>query len=108
MKIQLLAITAAALFAISATSAHARGHGSAPASHGSTITNNSKNALAIGDSSGAGYGVSVTSSGGRAVAGSIFLTNQACDCNFDSITNRSLNAMAVGNAVAGSVQISTR
>ena len=104
MKIQLLA--ALTILTFSATTAQARGNGQAP-SGGSVISNDSKNALAIGDASGSGHGINITESGGRAVAGSIYLTGAACNCDFESLTNVSRNAMAVGNATAGSIQIST-
>lgn len=103
MKVQLL--TAVAILALSATTAHA-----GKRSHGTDLTNNSKNALAIGDSqggAGALGGFSIEKSGGRAIAGSIYLTGGACACDFDDVKNRSRNAIAIGKATAGSIHVDT-
>ncbi len=59
-----------------------------------------------------GYGGGSTSSyltvdAGRAIAGSIVLEGDACACDFDDLKNRSRNAIAVGNATAGSIHINT-
>lgn len=111
MKVQLL--TAVAILALTSTSAFAtKGYGPKPQpASKTTLDNYSKNALAIGDtagSAGSGYtGFTIDSSGGRAVAGSILLTGGACACEFDTIINTSHNAIAVGDALAGSIQVST-
>jgi len=102
MKIQLL--TAVTVLTLSATTAQAG------KSHGTDLTNNSRNALAIGESAGGagalgGFGIDY--SGGRAIAGSIYLTGDACACDFDDIKNRSRNAIAVGEATAGSIHVNT-
>ncbi|MEB8432326.1 hypothetical protein OO007_08805 [Cocleimonas sp. KMM 6892] len=106
MKIQLL--TAAVVIALTSSTAFAgKHHGSKGG--GTDLSNKSKNALAIGDSTGASssLGFNVNSSGGRAIAGSIYLTGGACACDFDKIKNRSKNAIAVGQATAGSVHVDT-
>lgn len=110
MKVQLLAAVTILAFTSTAALASGKGHGPKPQSK-TTLDNYSKNALAIGDtagSAGSGYtGFTIDSSGGRAVAGSILLTGGACACEFDTVINTSHNAIAVGNALAGSIQVST-
>lgn len=104
MKIQLL--TAVTILALSATTAQAGGGKSS----GTDLSNKSNNALAIGNtvgSSNALGGFNITSSGGRAVAGSIYLEGGACACDFDNVKNRSKNAIAVGRATAGSIHVNT-
>ena len=117
MKIQLL--TALTVLALSATTAHAeKSYGY---SSGTDITNNSRNALAIGKSTAGGSSTSngafgigggssshyLTVDAGRSIAGSIVLEGGACACDFDDIKNTSRNAIAVGNATAGSIHINT-
>ncbi|WP_299873907.1 hypothetical protein [uncultured Cocleimonas sp.] len=108
MKIQLL--TAAVVIAFTSTAAFATGgkpNGPKPMPHkGATLTNNSTNALAIGSSTGSANGLggfTITTSGERAVAGSIYLEN--CACDFDSVSNTSNGAIAVGAATAGSIHV---
>ena len=110
MKVQLLAaVTILAFTSTAALASSGKGYGPKPKSK-TTLDNYSSNALAIGDSaghSGALGGFGIDYSGGRAVAGSILLTGGACACEFDTIINTSHNAIAVGNALAGSIQVST-
>ncbi len=109
MKIQVL--TAAALvIALSSTTAFAgKSHGKAP-----KLTNNATNSLAIGDTVvGEGYisdtsaGLGFGAAGGRAIAGSIYLENGACNCKLGDMKNTAKNSIAVGNATAGSIHINT-
>ena len=111
MKIQLLtALTVLALSVTTAQAGRSGGHKS-----GTDLTNNSKNALAIGGKASAsssyrgknGGKDTLDGTGGRAIAGSIYLTGGACACDFDDVKNRSKNAIAVGNATAGSIHVST-
>jgi len=99
MKIQLLA--AVTVLALSATTAQAS------RSSGTDITNDSKNALAIGETTGAVHGAAIKYSGGRAIAGSVVLEGDACACEFNKLNNTSKNAVAVGAATAGSIHIAT-
>ena len=106
MKTQLL--VAAVILALTSTTAFAgKSHGS----KGGTIQNNTRNSLAVGGdtlivtaSHRGGLGLAYNS-GGRAVAGSVYLEGDACACNFKSIKNNSRNNIAIGEATAGSVHI---
>ena len=110
MKIQLL--TAAVIMAIASTSAFAgggRSHG------GGGLTNNSSNNLAVGGDTllvgvesrrhGADEGFLAFNSGGRAIAGSIYLEGDACACDLGKVSNRSRNNIAIGEATAGSIHV---
>lgn len=99
MKIQVLTATAVlALFTVT----------SAIASEEIEATNDAKNSVAIGgdsyggvDSGGFPHGDSFRAQN-EAIAGSIIIDN--CDCFDDMyLTNKSRNALAVGNAGAGSI-----
>ncbi|GAA0398689.1 hypothetical protein GCM10009133_04420 [Cocleimonas flava] len=113
MKIQLL--TAVAILALGVTSAYAGGGRHHGGGGGTDLSNKSKNALAIGKSSSGGSSSGLLGSSssylnvsaGRAIAGSIVLEGGACACDFDDVKNRSKNAIAVGNATAGSIHINT-
>lgn len=103
MKIQLL--TAAVILALTSTTAFAG------KSHGSSIKNNTRNSMAVGGdtlivTAGHRQGLGLSyNSGGRAVAGSVYLEGDACACDFKSIVNNTRNNIAIGEATAGSVHI---
>jgi len=112
MKIQL--IVAASVLALSSSAFAGKGHGPKPQTN---VNNNSTNALAIGGETLVGAGVIVPgvggaaalgyNNGGRAIAGSVYLEGNACACDFGNLKNKSMNAIAVGQATAGSIHVNT-
>ena len=113
MKIQLLTAVAVLTLSTSAFAGGGPSHGPAPQTN---VSNNATNSLAIGGetligaaaigASGAA-GALAYNSGGRAVAGSVYLEGNACNCDFGSIKNVSKNSIAVGTATAGSIHVNT-
>jgi hypothetical protein len=107
MKTQLLAATV--IIALTSTSAFAgKSHSD---KGGSTLKNNTRNSLAVGGdtlivTAGHRQGLGLAyNSGGRAVAGSIYLEGDACACDFKSVVNNTRNNIAIGEATAGSVHV---
>lgn len=115
MKIQHI-LTAAVIIALTSTSAFAdRGMGK---KGGTTLKNVSHNNLAVGGDTlivavgyrqgykgTSGEGFLAYNSGGRAIAGSIYLEGDACDCDFKSLVNKTHNNIAIGEATAGSIHV---
>ncbi len=101
MKIRTLStIAIVAMLAASSASAHKL-----------DVKNNSSKAVAIGGdlSIGGAWGQAgatglLTGMGGRALAGSVYVSS-ACECDFDKVTlnNTSVRALAVGSAISGSI-----